>query len=175
MSTMNIFTYVVRDLLRAWRSGELRMMLAAIFIAVASLTTVGFFTDRVAQATSRQATSLLAADLVFQSHAPIPPALINLAHAHELRTTLTASFHSVVAAGDNLQLAEVKAVESGYPLRGHLRIARTLFGNESVTDTLPVPGTVWVDSRMLQLLVLNMGDEIHLGSAQLRVDTLLVY
>ncbi|MGH8120278.1 MAG: ABC transporter permease, partial [Gammaproteobacteria bacterium] len=172
---MNIFTLACRNLLREWRSGELRMMLAAIFIAVASLTTVGFFTDRVAQATTRQATSLLAADLVLQSNAPIPPALIDRAHAQGLRTTTTANFRSVIAAGDKLQLAEVKAVASGYPLRGQLRIAHSLFGAETVTDTVPRSGTVWVDSRMLQLLALNIGDVIHLGSARLRVDALLTY
>jgi len=172
---MNYFIVAVRNLLREWRSGELRMMLAAIFIAVASLTTVGFFTDRVAQATSRQATSLLAADLVLQSNAPISHELIELAHAHKLLTTTTASFRSVVASGDQLQLAEIKAVESGYPLRGKLRIAHVLFGAESVTDTVPPVGTVWVDSRLLQLLALNIGDDIHLGSASLRVAALLTY
>ena len=172
---MNHIAFAVRNLWREWRSGELRMMLAAIFIAVASLTTVGFFTDRVAQATARQATSLLAADLVLQSNAPLPPGLIDRAQAQGLHTTTTASFRSVVAAGDSLQLTEVKAVESGYPLRGKLRIADALFSNEYVTDAIPAPGTVWVDSRLLQLLALNIDDDLHLGSAQLRVAALLAY
>lgn len=172
---MKIITFTVRSLLRDWRSGELRMMLAAIFIAVAALTTVSCFTDRVAQATNRQATSLLAADLVLQSNAPLQPALLDLAHTQGLLTTTTASFRSVIATGDNLQLAEIKAVESGYPLRGKLRIAHALFGEESVTSLLPMPGTVWVDSRMLQLLALNIGDQIHLGAAQFTIAALLTY
>jgi putative ABC transport system permease protein len=172
---MKIITFALRSLWRDWRAGELRMMLAAIGIAVAAVTTVGFFTDRVAQATNRQATALLAADLVLQANIPIRPVLIELAHAHGLRTTTTLGFRSVVVAGDNLQLAEVKAVESGYPLRGKLRIAHFLFGAETVTDTLPAPGTVWVDSRLLQLLAINPGDAIHLGSAHLEIAALLAY
>lgn len=172
---MKIITLALRNLLRDWRSGELRMMLAAIGIAVAAVTTVGFFTDRVAQATGRQATALLAADLVLQTNAPIRPVLIDLARAHGLHTTSTMSFRSVVVAGDSLQLAEVKAVASGYPLRGKLRIAHSLFGAETVTDTLPVPGTVWVDSRLLQLLAVTVGDVIHLGSAELEIGALLAY
>ena len=172
---MNIITLALRSLWRDWRSGELRMMLAAIGIAVAAVTTVGFFTDRVAQATARQATTLLAADLVLQANAPILPALINSAHRRGLHTTTTMSFRSVVVAGDHLQLAEIKAVESGYPLRGKLRIAHSLFGEETGTDALPAPGTVWVDSRLLQLLAINSGDTIHLGSAKLKVAALLAY
>jgi putative ABC transport system permease protein len=172
---MKIVTLSLRSLWRDWRSGELRMMLAAIGIAVAAVTTVGFFTDRVSQATTRQATTLLAADLVLQANAPMPPALIDSARRHDLHTTTTMSFRSVVVAGNHLQLAEVKAVESGYPLRGKLRIAHSLFGEETVTDTLPAPGTVWVDSRLLQILAIDNGDTIHLGSAQLRVAALLTY
>jgi len=106
---MKIITLALRNLMRDWRTGELRMMLAAICIAVAAVTTVGFFTDRVAQATARHATALLAADLVLQGNAPIQPVLIDLAQAHGLHTTTTMSFRSVAVAGDSLQLAEVKA------------------------------------------------------------------
>jgi len=76
---MKIITLALRSLRRDWRAGELRMMLTAIFLAVTSVTTVGSFTDRVAQATTRQATSLLAADLVLQANSPIRPALIDIA------------------------------------------------------------------------------------------------
>ncbi len=59
-------------LYRDWRSGELRLIALAVMIAVASLTSVHFFTDRVKQATEMQATELLAADLVLQSRQPVP-------------------------------------------------------------------------------------------------------
>ena len=124
---MRILSFALRSLARAWRAGEFRLMFAAIVIAVAALTTVGFFTDRVAQVTDRQAATLLAADLVLQASAPLPPELAELAGARGLRTTATMSFRSVVAAGVKLQLAEVKAVAPGYPLRGRLRTAPALF------------------------------------------------
>ena len=45
---------------RDLRAGELGLLLVALIVAVASLTSVGFFTDRVAQALKREANQLLA-------------------------------------------------------------------------------------------------------------------
>ena len=54
----------LRLLARDWRAGELTLVAVAVVVAVASVTTVGFFADRVHQALSRQANQLLGADLV---------------------------------------------------------------------------------------------------------------
>ena len=59
----------LRMLARDWRAGELRVLVAGLLIAVSSLTTVAFFTDRVRQALSLEASQLLGADLVIVSSA----------------------------------------------------------------------------------------------------------
>ncbi len=172
---MNVFRFSLRGLKRDLQSGELRMILIAIFIAVTALTTVGFFTDRVQRATEQQATELLAADLVLRSNAPVPDELISSAHDSGLITTRTVSFRSVTVVGDKLQLGEIKAVESGYPIRGQVRISEILFGNETITNDIPAPGTVWVDPRMLQNLGIDTGDRINLGASAFAVSRILTY
>ena len=57
-------------LLRDWRAGELRILAAALVIAVASVTSVAFFADRIGQALERDAHQLLGADLVLASDRP---------------------------------------------------------------------------------------------------------
>jgi putative ABC transport system permease protein len=47
---MNRLKLSLRMLRRNWNAGESRVLLFALFIAVASVTTVGFFADRVEQA-----------------------------------------------------------------------------------------------------------------------------
>ncbi|NIR94153.1 MAG: ABC transporter permease, partial [Gammaproteobacteria bacterium] len=106
---------VLKGLMRDWRSGELQMILIAVFIAVTSITTVGFFTDRIQRLTQIQANELLAADRVLRSSFPIEEKLIRLAKQQGLETTSTISFRSVVAYNDILELSELKAIESGYP------------------------------------------------------------
>ena len=90
-------------------------------------------------------------------------------------TTITTGFRSVVVAGEKMQISEVKAVEDGYPIRGKLRTSGKLFGDEQVTDDLPRPGTVWADSRLLQMLGLKVGDVLDLGASKLTVSRVLTY
>src|SRR5687768_1752047 len=101
-----ILKLALKSLQRDWRSGEIRLIAIAIVIAVASLTSVSFFTDRVRQATEIQATELLAADLVLQSRQPVAADIRELARDYGLQVTSITSMRSMVMAGDNLQMAE---------------------------------------------------------------------
>jgi len=55
--------YALRSFSRELRSGEVVVLLAAVALAVAALTAVGFLTDRIGRAVARQANEVLAADL----------------------------------------------------------------------------------------------------------------
>ena len=172
---MNLFRFALTALRRDWRSGELRLIGVSILIAVACLTSVAFFTDRVKRATELQASELLAADLVLVSSKKIDNIYIEQARALNLTYSLNESFRSVALKDERLALAEVKAVDGRYPIRGRLRIADSLFGAESVTDDVPRPGAVWLDSRLLQSLQARPGDTVGLGSATLRVTKIITY
>lgn len=160
---------------RDWRAGELRLIAVATVLAVAALASVGLFTDRVRRAIEAQATELLAADLVLESTDPINDVLLVRARAAGLDCTRTVSFRSMALAGEQLELSEVKAVEDGYPLRGRMRTSAELFGAESEAADVPAPGTVWVDSRLLQALRIGIGDTLRLGDLDLRVDRIITY
>jgi putative ABC transport system permease protein len=167
--------YSLRALRRDWRGGELKVLAAALVIAVASITSVGFFTDRVRLAMSQQAAELLAADLVVAARQAPPAEWERHAQAQGLRTARTASFPSVVLAGDNAQLVDVKAVSAGYPLRGALRVADAAFGTERVADGIPAPGTVWVDERLLGVLGLQVGGSIKLGALRFGIARVITF
>ena len=62
-----------RLLARDWRAGELRVLVAALVIAIAAVTSVGFFSDRVRLALIEQANALLGADLIVVSDRPLDP------------------------------------------------------------------------------------------------------
>ena len=171
----DILKLAVQSLRRDWRSGEIRLIAIAIVIAVASLTSVGFFTDRVKRASESQATELLAADLVIQSRQPVADEVREMIRSAGLVETDITSMRSMVMAGENLQMAEVKAVEAGYPLRGKLRTSSGLFTPETVTSDIPESGTVWIDSRLFQLLGIQMGDSVRVGSSSLTVSRIITY
>lgn len=165
----------LRLLARDWRSGELGVLLAALVLTVAAVTAVGFFTDRIALAIERQGGDLLAADLVIASSQPITASIRAQAERAGLVSAATLSFRSVVLAGEKTQLVQAKAVSSGYPLRGQLRIQRAAHAPHASITAGPQPGTAWVESALLHALALTVGDSLRLGEHELRIDAILVY
>src|SRR5688500_20204033 len=107
-----------RLLARDYRAGELALIAAAIVVAVASVTTVGFFTSRVQRALDQQANRLLGADIVIADTRPIGPALKSGAERLGLTTVSIMRFPSMAIRGERSILTDVKAVAPGYPLRG---------------------------------------------------------
>jgi len=160
---------------RELKSGEVRVLAAALALAVAAMTAVGFFTDRVAQGVQARSSEVLAADLVLRSNRPIAPAQASLAGDVGLATARTASFPSVVLAGDESALADIEGVTEGYPLRGALRVS-SAFDAESVTvNAVPPPGEAWADPRLLARLGAAVGQVVQLGRIELEITRLLDY
>ncbi len=172
---MKLFKLSIRALKRDWRSGELHLVMLAVIISVSAVTTVSFFTDRVKRATELESNTLLAADLILVSSSPINTRIESLAEKNGLAITRTTSFRSVAVVGERLELTEVKAVDPEYPLYGKLRTATELFGKEEMTNQVPATGEAWLDSRLFQLLDIDIGDSINLGNLQLIVTRVLTH
>lgn len=163
----------LRLLRRDWRSGELRVLMLAVVIAVASVSSVGFFTDRVGQAFAQQANALLGGDVVIAADHPPRVEWRKAAETHRLRTAETLSFLSMAIVGEHNQLAEVKAVSANYPLRGELRIAPRRFAPDAAATAIPAPGTVWADPRLLGELGIEVGNTLQLGNSHFIVSAVI--
>lgn len=163
----------LRSLLREWRGGELSVLLAALVIAVAAISAVGFATSRAERAMRQEAGSALAADVAIRARHPLPADYAQQAQAGGLQTARAVSFASVITAGDRVQLADLNAASAGYPLRGTVRIADEAFGPARVADTLPAPGTIWLSPRLLASLAVTVGEQVTVGHLSLTVTTVL--
>ena len=164
-----------RMLWRDWRGGELNILAIGLVIAVTSITAVGFFTDRIERGLQMQSAELIAADLVLTSGRADINDFIAEARTNDFQVTTTQSFRSVVLANDRLQLAEVKVVSEGYPLRGVLRVSDSPFGEDEATTGIPATAELWVEARLLQLLGIKMGDQVSLGNTSFRIAKVLSY
>ena len=167
-----------RSLWRDLRSGELRLLIVAVTLAVASLTAVGFFADRLKGGLQRDALQLLGGDAVLRSDNPTPPVFIEKARALGLDVVQTMTFptmgRAAEAQGGATKLVSLKVVEPGYPLRGKLRLADRVGGPETVVQAIPAPGDAWVDAGVLDAIGLKLGDTLLLGDAQLRLAKIIV-
>jgi putative ABC transport system permease protein len=167
--------FALRSFGRELRSGEVLVLLAAVALAVSALTAVGFLTDRIGKAVTRQANEVLAADLRLRSQERVPQEWSDLAHDYGLETAETLAFPSVVFAGDENALATIKVVSESYPLRGSVRVSDTLFGEQRVVEGIPAPGEVWADGALLARVAADVGDTLAVGELDLRVTAVLTY
>ena len=170
---MNDLRLALRLLAREWRSGELRILLAVVALAVASLTAVSFFADRVRISLTQEANVLLAADLVLSTDHPPAPAFEAEARRRGLAVARTTTFLSMAQGRDQARLAGIKAASPGYPLRGRLRIADAPYAPDRPTDALPGPGQAWLDARLAGELGLRPGNLVKVGERTLTVTAIL--
>ena len=175
----NTFTLAWRQLTRDFRAGELRLLVVAVTLAVAALTAVGFFADRMSNGLARDARQLLGGDAIVSSDQPAPASFTLKARELGLRVATTTSFPSMGRAPDDkggaTRLVGVKAVSDAYPLRGQLRLNSTgTPAGEVLVAKAPEPGQVWVDAALLDTLGLKLGDNLLLGDAALRITQVIV-
>ncbi|MCZ2174290.1 MAG: FtsX-like permease family protein [Burkholderiales bacterium] len=170
---MNGWHLAWQMLRRDFRAGELRLLGLALVIAVASLSSVSFFSDRLSRALAREAHQLLGGDLLLLADHAWDESYRAEAERLGLRVIGSASFPSMTAANGASHLADIKAVEPGYPLRGSLRIAPALNRPDAETQETPARGEVWLDERLAAALEAKVGDVVQLGNARLAVSAVL--
>ncbi len=168
----------LRLLWRNWRSGEVKILAGALVLAVAVVSAIGVFTERLERSLIKESSSFLGADRIVRSSHPIDPAWFEAADRRQVRQARTAMFSSMVFAGDNMHLASVKAVTPGYPLAGRLEISTIPFAvaaaDIAVAPGVPAPGEAWVDSRLLPLLDIELGQRVQVGEKTLTVTRVVI-
>ncbi len=168
---------------RDLRASSMRFLLLAVVLAVAALTAVGFFADRIERGLTRDAAQLLAGDAVVVADQPIPASLKADAAAKGLRVAETAVFASMARAPDELggeaRLVALKAVSPNYPLRGQMTLGSMgadgiVHPGDKAPAGGPPGGQAWVEPGLLLALNLKVGDELWLGEARFRIGAVIV-
>ncbi|GAA0356579.1 FtsX-like permease family protein [Bowmanella denitrificans] len=145
------------------RRGELTVILLAIVLSVASVLSLSLFSERLQSALTDKSAEFLAADRLLGSDKPVPPEWLEEATQRGLKVAQRNQLRSMAFANDKMMLADVRAVDKQYPLKGKVKISETPFGLPQVTDSLPQPGEVWIGSRLFQVLGVNLGDQLEIG------------
>ena len=162
---------------RDWRAGELRVLIVAVVLAVASVGTVAFFADRVKVGLAQQANRLLGADLMVSGDRPLPDRYATQATGIGLATSPEIRFNSMVsAAGDanaDTVLTDVKAVSDGYPLRGAITLIDPRTRVQYAAHGIPAQGEAWIDTRLAERTGAQLGSRLAVGDATLTLTALV--
>lgn len=177
------WTQLRRDL----AAGEVRIMLAALVLAVLAVTAVGFVTDRAGRALAAEANRLLGGDAIIRSNTPIDGSLREAVRAAGLSQTETVELDSmirVVADADadadaggrpqsDPRLGDLRALGEGYPLRGTFRLVDAPGGIERDAQGVPAPGTAWLSRAGADQLGVEVGAQIGVGELELQLTALV--
>ncbi|MCU8082510.1 ABC transporter permease [Shewanella sp. SM23] len=153
------------ELSLAWRlfkrelqQGQLLLIILAITLAVLSVSGLARVSERLQVAISGQASQFIAADRIIDSPVKIDAAILSKAEALGLKHVTNMQFNSMVYSGDKFQLVTVRAVESGYPLKGDIELT------SGKTKALPQADQIWFETRLGGLL--GYPKSIELGNSE---------
>lgn len=169
-----LFGLALRLLWRDWRGGEIRLLFIALVMAVTSVTGIALFTDRLEKALLLESANMLAADRVLGSGRQPPEEILAEAESLGLRTAQTLSFTSMAFSESGNMLVSAKAVSEAYPLRGEVIIADQPFIRGFPIQSGPPAGEVWLESRALPALGIDIGDSVFVGEAELTVSKIII-
>ncbi len=169
---------VLRRTWRDIRAGELRLLAVALVLAVGVLSCVAFFADRIQAGLQRDAHQLLGGEVVVVSDHPVPLAFIQKAQSLGLAYSENIVFPSMARAPENLggdtRLVSIKGVDETYPLMGNMQVQGHGMSHSSAALVHgPAAGVVWVDRSLLDSLNLQLGNDLWLGDARLRIDGII--
>ncbi len=186
-----------RTLWRDARAGELRLLLVAVALGVAALSSVSFLADRLNAGLQRDARHLLGGDAVIVSDQATPAHFVDKAKQLNLQGVTTLIFPTMAqgvlqqnapsSQEASARLIALKAVDVGYPLRGQLKVMNDLQAAQNAIaqntlDTsaqkvthIPAPQTVWAEAATLEALGLQVGDAVRLGNQRFTIRQVLVH
>ena len=172
----NVPSLAWRQLRRDLRAGDVRILLAALVLAVLAVTAVGFVTERAGRALAMEANRLLGGDAVVRSDGPIDPGIVAAVARHGLRSARTVSLDTMVRTGGaaqaRLRMADLRAASDGFPLRGAYRIAGA-DGVEREAAGVPSPGTAWLARGGAAALGVQVGDTLEIGTSRFTLAALV--
>jgi len=158
------------------RERNVKVMLLAMIIAVATVATINAFADHLQRTLMTSASAFLAADrqLNSRTNAPIPEDWYAEAEKRELQVGRMIEFGTMVSNENQFQLVAVKAIDNTYPLRGELEWQVDLDSAREIITSGPKPGEVWLNPRLMRLLELRPGDFLEVGATSLEVTGVIM-
>jgi len=174
---MSTLTVAFRQLRRNLVAGQVRILLAALALAVLAVSAVGFVTDRAERALALEANRLLGGDAIVRGDAPLEQALYQHASDLGLQHSETVEFNSMLRLGNGeqarVQLGELRALGEGFPLRGSFRLVDHQ-GIEHDAHAIPEPGTVWLSRQGADTLGAHLGETLYLGEAAFTLTAVVI-
>ncbi len=172
MNTLKqISVLAVRLSRRPLTQNAILLLCTSIIVCTFAAASLTFFAKSVRTALDSDIANFLGAPLVIRSDQPLLVSLPRIAGLKKPVTTQT--FTTGAISQSAYQSVSLKGVSVGYPLKGEL-IVLTGSGETSLNGQNLTPNSAWLDSRAMDELNVEMGDQIQVGAATLTVTGKIV-
>lgn len=161
MNLATLWRIARRDL--SARIRGLRLLAVCLFLGVATLAAIGSLTAGIGDELSRRGQTILGGDISVE----ISQREATEAEKAELRklgaVSETVRLRAMAIADDSV-LAELKAVDTAYPLYGRFTLA------DGRKAAQPKRGEIFIGSSMAERLDIDLGDNVRFGNQAFRVS-----
>lgn len=142
-------------------------------ILMVFIITISQTSDTIQAYLTENLNNLLGADLVISQQRPLSNIQISKLTTMSEKMVLTRSVTTTLTHNGKWQRATLKAVAEDYPLQGTLRTSSALAASEVVSSTGPKIGNIWLDSRLIASLAVEVGEEITIANQKFIVSQIL--
>ncbi|PST86220.1 ABC transporter permease [Photobacterium sp. NCIMB 13483] len=160
-------TFIVRWAWREIRQGQLWLVTLALSLIIACVFALSALVSRVEAIIVDQGRSALTADSVLVSSQPIDLSQLKALSTDAVKVAQQIRFGTMAFSDNGMQLVSVKAVDSGFPLRGELNLQSA---DTALLEHHVKPQQLWLTERLFSLLNVKIGDVLMLGDAELTVS-----
>jgi putative ABC transport system permease protein len=146
-----------------------------VALSIVTLISLNGFSDSVRTSMQKDAKKLNAADIIIHSHYDLSPAVIDavarLEAANEIKAARVWEFYSMVRPQNNQEalLAKLKVIQAGYPFYGKVVLKSGRDFSRALTK-----GSVIVAPALLDRLKLDVGDQLNIGNAILKISDVVL-
>ncbi|MBY3790363.1 FtsX-like permease family protein [Photobacterium carnosum] len=159
--------FIVRWAWREIRQGQLWLVTLALSLIIACVFALSALVSRVEAIIVDQGRSALTADSVLVSSQPIDLSQLKTLSTDAVKVAQQIRFGTMAFSDNGMQLVSVKAVDSGFPLRGELNLQSA---DTALLEHHVKPQQLWLAERLFSLLNVKVGDVLMLGDAELTVS-----
>ena len=138
-------------------------MFFALVLAVATVSSISLFTDRLERALMTETQEFLGGDLKFESNDLLEDETYEKIQKLNLKASEMVQFASMLSSKGSLQLASIKAVDRNYPFVGEMELQSQSL--KEIAKNPPRKGQVWLDRRLMDILDLKIGQKVSIGDA----------
>ncbi len=155
------------------KTGKNTLLLLTLFSLSFYLCLISLVGSSVQQHLAHNLNELLGADSLLVSDHALNEQQLQQVESFAAKLSATTMVSMTLTHKEKWQSAQIKGVDSNYPLAGRVRVAKAAVGEALRLSHGPRVGNIWLDSVLLSRLGITVGEQMIVAGKTLKVSGVL--